>query len=55
MKRTGVEEHSIVELLDDPIAKLLMRSDGVDRCALHVELTQMARSHGGMRAEDCDG
>ncbi len=49
MRRTGVEEHSIVELLDDPIAKLLMESDGVNRCALHLELAQMARFHVGMR------
>ena len=55
MKRTGVEEHSIVELLDDPIARLLMKSDGVNRCVLQLELRQMARSHAGMRAEDCDG
>ena len=55
VKRTGVEEHSIVELLDDSIAKLLMKSDGVDRCVLQLELTQMARSHAGMRAENCDG
>ena len=54
MKRTGVEEHSIVELLDDPITKLLMKSDGVDRGVLYIELTQMARSHGDMPAEDCD-
>ena len=39
MKRTGVEEYSIVELLDDHIAKLLMKSDGVSRCALQLELT----------------
>jgi hypothetical protein len=34
-----IEEHSIAELLDDPIVGLLMKSDGVDRealeCALH--------------------
>jgi hypothetical protein len=49
VKRTGVEEHSVLELLDDPIAKLLMKSDGVNRCALQVELAQMARSHARMR------
>lgn len=49
MKLTGVEEHSIAELLDEPIAKLLMRSDGVNRCALRLELAQMARSHARMR------
>jgi hypothetical protein len=35
VKRTGVEDHSIVELLDDPIGKLLMKS------ALPLELAQM--------------
>lgn len=55
MKRTGVEEHSIVELLDDPIVKLLMKSDGVDRRLLQLELRQIARSYAGMWSEDCDG
>ena len=31
MKRFVTEEYSIAELLDDPIAILLMKSDGVDR------------------------
>jgi hypothetical protein len=53
--RTGIENYSIGELLDDHIAKLLMKSDGVSRCALQVELAQMARSHAGMRSEEsCD-
>jgi hypothetical protein len=51
----SLEEDSIVELLDDPIARLLMRSDGVNRCVLQLELAQMARFHAGMRVEDCDG
>jgi len=49
VKRTGVEEHSIGELLDDSIAKLLMKSDGVNRCALQLELAQSARSDARMR------
>jgi hypothetical protein len=48
VKRTGVEDHSILELLDDPIGKLLMKSDGVNRCALQLELAQMARSYARM-------
>ena len=44
MRRSANEHHSIAELLDDPIAKLLMVSDGVNRCALQFELTQMAVS-----------
>jgi hypothetical protein len=55
VRRTGVEEHSIVELLDDLVARLLMKSDKVDRCVLQVELRQMARFRGGMWCEDCDG
>lgn len=55
MKRRGVEQNSIAELLDDPFAKLLMNSDGVDRRVLQLELTQMARCYAGMRAEDCSG
>lgn len=31
MKRFVAEEYSIAELLDDPIAILLMKSDGIDR------------------------
>ena len=31
LKRFAIEEFSIAELLDDPIAQLLMKSDGVDR------------------------
>lgn len=55
MKRTGVEDHSIVELLDDPIGKLLMKSDGVNRCALQLALAQMGRAHTRMRSEKrCD-
>ena len=55
MKRTGVEDHSILELLDDPIGKLLMKSDGVNRCALQLELVQMGRAHTRMRSEQrCD-
>ena len=55
MKRTGIEDYSIVELLDEHIATLLMKSDGVSRCALQVELAQMARFHAGMRSENsCD-
>jgi hypothetical protein len=50
VKRTGVEEHSIAELLDDSIVKLLMKSDGIDTCALQLELTQTARSHAGICA-----
>jgi hypothetical protein len=49
VKRTGVAEHSIVELLNDPIAALLMKSDGVNRSALQLELAQMARFHARMR------
>lgn len=52
MKRAGAEDHSIVELLDDPIAKLLMKSDGVNRGALQLELTQVARFHAEMRSEN---
>jgi hypothetical protein len=55
VKRTGVEDHSILELLDNPIGKLLMNSDGVNRCALHLELAQMGRALAGMRSEKhCD-
>jgi hypothetical protein len=55
VKRTGVEYHSIVELLDDPIGKLLMKSDRVNRCALQLELAQMGRAHARMRSEkQCD-
>jgi hypothetical protein len=55
VRRTGVEEHLIVELLDDPIGRLLMKSDGVNRCSLQLELAQMARSHTRMRSENgCD-
>lgn len=43
MRRSANEHHSIAELLDDPIAKLLMVSDGVNRCALQFALRQMAR------------
>jgi hypothetical protein len=60
MPRTGtacgpacfaVEEFSIGELLDDPIARLLMRSDGVDRQAVERLLRPTrspARSNSGM-------
>jgi hypothetical protein len=34
LKRFTIEEYSIAELLDDPIAGLLMKSDGVNRQAL---------------------
>jgi hypothetical protein len=44
MSRTS-EPHSIAELLDDPIARLLMKSDGVNRCGLQLELPRMARVH----------
>jgi hypothetical protein len=43
LKRPASEQHSIAELLDDPIARLLMKSYGINRCALQLELTQMAR------------
>ena len=43
MRRLGTEQHSISELLDDPIARLLMKSYGINRCTLQLELTQMAR------------
>jgi hypothetical protein len=37
-------KHSIAELLDDPIARLLMKSDGVDRGALERLFGQIAHS-----------
>jgi len=40
------------QLLDDHIAKLWMKSDGVSRCALQFELAQMARCHAGIRSEN---
>jgi hypothetical protein len=43
LTRLGTEQHSIAELLDDPIARLLLKSYGINRCALQIELTQMAR------------
>jgi len=36
-------KHSIAELLDDPIARLLMKSDGVDRGALERVFGRIAR------------
>jgi hypothetical protein len=43
LKRLGTERHSIAELLEDPIARPLMQSYGINRCVLQFELTQMAR------------
>ena len=37
-------KHSIAELLDDPIARLLMKSDGVDRGTLERLFDEVARS-----------
>jgi hypothetical protein len=37
-ERFAIEEFSIGELLDDPIARLLMRSDGVDHQAVECLL-----------------
>jgi hypothetical protein len=43
-RRSTIGECSIAELLDDPIAHMLMKSDGVDRQALESLLTdQLAR------------
>jgi hypothetical protein len=43
--RTGYPlKHSIAELLDAPIARLLMKSDGVDRGALERLFGQIAHS-----------
>ena len=45
LKRFAIEEYSIAELLDDPIAGRLMKSDGVDRQALEqLLLDQIAHS-----------
>jgi hypothetical protein len=45
LRRFVIEEFSIAELLDDPIAHLLMKSDGVDRHTLEPLLIhQIARS-----------
>jgi hypothetical protein len=41
MSRTS-EPHSIAELLDDPIARLLTKSDDANRCVLQLELPRMA-------------
>jgi hypothetical protein len=43
----GTEQHSIAELLDDPIARLLMKSYGINRCTLQLELAQIARVRAG--------
>jgi len=39
-----IEKHSIAELLDDPIAGLLMKSDGVNREALECALHEIAHA-----------
>jgi hypothetical protein len=47
MARTRTEyplKHSIAQLLDDPIARLLMKSDGVDRAALERLVGRIAHS-----------
>jgi hypothetical protein len=55
LRRFAIEEFSIAELLDDPIAHLLMNSDGVDRHTLEpLLIDQIARPHkfrhgGGVR------
>jgi hypothetical protein len=49
--RFATEGFSIGELLDDPIARLLMKSDGVDRQALErllLATRSPARSNFGM-------
>lgn len=35
-------DHLIVELLDDPLVRLMMRADGVDRAGLKRELRRVA-------------
>jgi hypothetical protein len=45
-----LEAYSIAELLDDPIAKLLMKSDGVNCCDLRLQLAITARLHATARA-----
>lgn len=35
-------DHRIVELLDDPLVRLMMRADGVDRAGLKRELRRVA-------------
>lgn len=43
MKRFVTEEYSIAELLDDPIAILLMKSDGIDRQIFERSLLDQMR------------
>ena len=45
MKRFAIEEFSIAELLDDSIAQLLMKSDGVDRDTVERLFLDQIASH----------
>ena len=45
--KEGFAEYSLAELVADPLVRLLMESDGVDRRSIELLFEQLARAGGG--------
>ena len=48
-----IAEYSLVELVEDPLVGLLMRSDGVDRRSIELLFERVARSPRYREAAPC--